>query len=123
MHHVALNVVNLSACEEFYAGLLGMEIEWRPDPENLYLTSGNDNLAIHQLPEGHVPEGIQSLDHIGFIVNSPEQVDKWYLFLNQRGVKMKTPPKTHRDGAHSFYCYDPEGNTVQIIYHPPLEHI
>ena len=25
-------------------------------------------------------------------------------------------PKTHRDGARSLYCADPDGNTVQFIY-------
>jgi predicted enzyme related to lactoylglutathione lyase len=35
-------------------------------------------------------------------------------------VKILKEPKTHRDGARSFYCLDPAGNTVQMIYHPPL---
>ena len=30
------------------------------------------------------------------------------------------PPRTHRDGARSFYCKNPEGATVQFIHHPPL---
>jgi len=25
-----------------------------------------------------------------------------------------------RDGARSFYCNDPEENTVQLIFHPPI---
>jgi hypothetical protein len=29
-------------------------------------------------------------------------------------------PRTHRDGARSFYCFDPAGNLVQFIYHPPI---
>jgi hypothetical protein len=33
---------------------------------------------------------------------------------------MKTNPRSHRDGARSFYCLDPAGNTVQMIFHPPL---
>ena len=44
------------------------EIEWEPDPDNVYLTSGTDNLAIHKLPEGQQPGPIQSIHHIGFIV-------------------------------------------------------
>jgi predicted enzyme related to lactoylglutathione lyase len=37
-----------------------------------------------------------------------------------RGVAILKEPKSHRDGARSFYCRDPDGNTVQLIYHPPL---
>lgn len=123
MHHVALNVSNLEACEAFYVDLLGMEVEWRPDADNVYLCSGSDNLALHRVPEDQRVSGPQRLDHIGFILKKPELVDDWYSFLNNHAVKMKTRPRTHRDGARSFYCEDPEGNTVQMIYHPPLEHL
>ena len=123
MHHVAINVVDLEKCEKFYVELLGMAVEWRPDADNVYLSSGNDNLALHRLPKGQEPSGVQRLDHIGFILKSPEQVDDWYIFFNTHQVKMKTMPRTHRDGARSFYCEDPEGNVIQMIYHPPLQHL
>lgn len=120
MRHVALFVIDLEACERFYVGLLGMVVEWRPDADNIYLTSGNDNLAIHRFPAGVRPTGPQSLDHIGFILGSPEDVDSWYDYLAAAGVAMKTAPRTHRDGARSFYCCDPAGTTVQMIFHPPI---
>jgi len=119
MRHVALLVKEFAACEHFYLELLGMQVEWRPDADYLYITSGNDNLALHRAPDTVAP-GFQRLDHIGFIIESPEQVQVWYDFLSAHGVKMKTPPRQHRDGASSFYCYDPDGTTVQMIFHPPL---
>ena len=120
LRHIALFAKDLEACEGFYVDLLGMAVEWRPDPDNVYLTSGHDNLALHRMPTGFTSSGQQRLDHIGFIVESPEQVDVWYDFLRAHEVPMKTEPRTHRDGARSFYCLDPEGVTVQMIYHPPL---
>lgn len=120
MRHVALFVEDLAACEHFYVGLLGMAVEWRPDADNVYLTSGHDNLALHRLPAGVTPQGPQRLDHIGFMLATPAEVDVWHAFLVTHGVKMKTAPRTHRDGARSFYCIDPSGVTVQMIYHPPL---
>ncbi len=118
MRHVALFAEAFEACEQFYVTLLGMRVEWRPDPDNVYLTSGNDNLALHRATQP--ASGTQKLDHIGFILNSPEHVDAWFEFLSANQVRMHTEPKTHRDGARSFYCADPDGNTVQMIYHPPL---
>jgi len=119
LRHVALNVADIQAAERFYVDLLGMRVEWRPDPHNVYLTSGNDNLALHRAgDDAFGPQ--QRLDHIGFILNSPEQVDAWYAYLKAHGVQMRAEPRTHRDGARSFYCLDPGGNTVQMIYHPPL---
>jgi catechol 2,3-dioxygenase-like lactoylglutathione lyase family enzyme len=120
LRHVALFVRDLEVCERFYVDLLGMQVEWRPDPDNVYLCSGNDNLALHRAPAGAAPEQFQRLDHIGYILNRPEDVDAWHEFLLTRGVMMKTEPRTHRDGARSFYCYDPDGTTVQMIFHPPI---
>lgn len=120
MRHVALFVERFDEAIHFYTELLGMSVEWHPDPDNIYLTSGNDNLAIHRFQGAERQPAQQRLDHIGFIIDTPEQVDAWHEFLLANGVRVKNPPKTHRDGARSFYCLDPDGNAVQIIYHPPI---
>lgn len=120
LRHVALWVQAFDACETFYVSLLGMQVEWRPDPDNVYLTSGHDNLALHRAPADFKADQYQRLDHIGFLINHLSDVDVWYDFLLENKVKMKTKPRTHRDGARSFYCYDPDLNTIQMIYHVPL---
>lgn len=120
MRHVALFVSDLEACEHFYVNLLGMQVEWRPDPDNVYLTSGNDNLALHRASTNFDTTGPQKLDHIGFIIKTAQQVDEWFEFLTYHAIVIRQPPRTHRDGARSFYCYDPSGTVIQIIYHPPI---
>ena len=40
------------------------------------------------------------------------------LSVNWLLVAILQPPKTHRDGATSFYLRDPAGTTVQIIHLP-----
>lgn len=119
LRHVALFVTDLAACEHFYIDLMGMKEEWRPDENSVYLCSGSDNLALHRWRDGGFAPA-QRLDHIGFIVDAPADVDAWFAFLQKAEVKMKSAPRTHRDGARSFYCSDPEGVVVQIIYHPPI---
>jgi len=54
------------------------------------------------------------------IVRTPDEVDRWATFLEGSGVPMSAKPKTHRDGARSCYFNDPDGNSVQIIHHPPI---
>jgi len=117
MRHVALNCHALEATLAFYTEVMGMAVEWNPDPDNYYLTSGNDNLALHRAAAA---DGPQRLDHIGFILNRIEDVDHWHERLIATGVRIAQPPKTHRDGARSLYCLDPDGTMVQLIYHPPL---
>ncbi len=118
LRHVALYVPDLAACEHFYVDLLGMQVEWRPDTDNVYLTSGHDNLALHRASNPFRES--QRLDHIGFILETAESVDAWYEFLKAQSIVMRSNPKTHRDGARSFYCEAPDGTVVQMIYHPPL---
>ena len=52
--HLALRVKDVSRSRAFYEGLFGMNVVWAPDPDNLYLSSGRDNLALHQIPPGEV---------------------------------------------------------------------
>ena len=101
LRHVALFVSDFEGAEQFYSKLLGMEVEWRPDSDNVYLTTGNDNLALHRRKNlGNSTE--TSLDHIGFFVNEREKIDYWFEFLSAQGVKIVTKPRDHRDGARSF---------------------
>ena len=120
LRHVALNVRNVQQSIEFYSKVLGMKLEWMPDQDNAYLTSGHDNLALHALPAGAAPAKVQMVHHIGFVVRNPEDVDRWAEQLRRYGVPLAQEPKTHRDGARSFYFHDPDGLLIQLIYHPPI---
>ena len=117
LRHLALSIHPLEQTEHFYTQLLGMQVEWRPDPDNVYLTSGNDNLALHRAP---APTGPGQLDHLGFFIPKKSEVDAWHAYLKSQGVKILAEPKDHRDGTRSFYCQDPAGNRVQLIHHPSI---
>jgi catechol 2,3-dioxygenase-like lactoylglutathione lyase family enzyme len=119
LRHLALNARNLEAMKQFYVELLGFAVEWEPDADNIYLSSGIDNLALHRARSVE-PGAASALDHLGLIVREPEDVDRWAAYLESRGVTMDAKPRTHRDGARSCYFSDPDGNHVQIIHHPPI---
>lgn len=120
LRHLALFVERLEETVRFYVELLGFTVEWSPDPDNYYLCSGCDNFALHRFGGGEREPAQQRFDHLGLIVDSADQVDAWHDFLAANGVRIAKAPKTHRDGARSFYCFDPDGNAVQIIHHPPV---
>jgi catechol 2,3-dioxygenase-like lactoylglutathione lyase family enzyme len=119
LRHLALNVADVPTSVEFYSSLFGMRVVWQPDPDNAYLSSGCDNLALHRAHADATQIG-QRLDHLGFIVESPEDVDRAAEALAVRHIPLLHPPRTHRDGSRSLYCTDPDGNIIQILYEPTL---
>lgn len=121
IRHVALFVKELEAAIDFYTNIMGMRIEWQPDDDNVYLTNNGDVFALHRVD--YVPQAQQRLDHIGFVLNAFEDVDNWYDYFVQNGVKITEKPKTHRDGARGFYCLDAVGHLLELIYHPPISQI
>ncbi|HEX7767813.1 MAG TPA: VOC family protein, partial [Nitrospira sp.] len=50
LRHLALRVTDLPTSRRFYEDLLGMKVVWEPDTDNVYFSSGSDNLALHQIP-------------------------------------------------------------------------
>jgi catechol 2,3-dioxygenase-like lactoylglutathione lyase family enzyme len=117
IRHVALYVADLPAAERFWVDVMGYAVEWRPDPDNVYLCGARDNLALHR--HDVAIEGGR-LDHVGIAVNAAADVDAWAVHLASHGVPLKAAPRTHRDGSRSLYLHGPEGLIVQIIHHRPL---
>lgn len=127
LRHLALRVRDMKKARDFYQGILGLKVVWEPDPDNVYLSSGSDNLALHRLPDEDLPfvpdpRG-QSLDHFGFLMESPEAVESAFEILKAAGTPVVKPVKTHRDGSVSFYIADPDGHVIQILYEPHISRI
>ena len=118
LRHLALRVHAWEATKAFYREVFGMRVVWEPDPDNVYLSSGSDNLALHRVRQAAVRDESQALDHLGFFVASAEAVRTAGEALRARGVRIVQETKQHRDGSWSLYCADPDGNVIQILYDP-----
>jgi catechol 2,3-dioxygenase-like lactoylglutathione lyase family enzyme len=116
LRHLALRVKDPQASKRFYGDVFGMRVVWEPDPDNVYLSSGPDNLALHRAEVADPG----ALDHFGFIVASKEDVDRLADEVRRHGVTIAAEPRDHRDGSRSFYCLDPDGLRIQVLYEPTL---
>ncbi|HEY6099688.1 MAG TPA: VOC family protein [Anaeromyxobacter sp.] len=114
LRHVALRVSDLAAAERFFVDVLGYRVEWRPDPDDVYLVRAEDDVALHRAEPG----GQGLLDHLGLFVPRAEDVDAWERHLDAAGARILARPRAHRDGARSLYVAGPEGIVVQILHHP-----
>jgi catechol 2,3-dioxygenase-like lactoylglutathione lyase family enzyme len=120
LRHVALKVVDLKRSKAFYREVFGMEVVWEPDARNAYLSTGFDNLALHEVAPDEVSSEKQKLDHFGFVFDSVERVRALESELRDRGVRILQPFKVHRDGSASLYIADPDGFVIQLLYEPHL---
>jgi len=116
LRHLALKVSDVDRAVAFYSRVFGMRIVWQPDPENAYLSSGCDNLALHRGTCG-APEA-QTLDHFGFIAASIADVEAAWTWAQSEHLDVAHPLKHHRDGSVSFYLRDPDRNVIQVLYEP-----
>ena len=121
MRHIALKVSDVARSKKFYREILGMDVVWEPDPENVYLSSGYDNIAIHQVTASFLETAEErQLDHLGFVVESIGRVEELESEFRAKGVTIVHSFKKHRDGSASFYCADPDGIVIQMLYEPTL---
>jgi catechol 2,3-dioxygenase-like lactoylglutathione lyase family enzyme len=115
MRHLALRVNDVARASEFYARVFGMNVVWQPDPDNAYLSSGCDNLALHRgMP------GAGALDHLGFIVPTVADLEAGWRWAESERLDIVHPLRRHRDGSVSFYIRDPDGNVIQLLFEPEI---
>jgi catechol 2,3-dioxygenase-like lactoylglutathione lyase family enzyme len=118
LRHLALTVADVARAREFYERVFAMKLVWQPDPDNAYLSSGCDNLALHRGDAGN--RAAQSLDHLGFIVASVADLEASYESARREQLDIVKPLKHHRDGSVSFYIRDPDGNVIQLLFEPSI---
>ncbi len=127
LRHLALWVRAdvFDATVRFYTEGLGLSVDWHPDADNIYLSSGGDNVALHRVvPPREVSHERSPLDHLGFAMRTADEVKSWHAFLEPRAeelqIEILNAPKLHRDGATSFYLRDPGGHQVQMLHVPSI---
>ena len=124
LRHLALRVRDIQVSQAFYERHFDMKVVWKPDPDNVYLSTGVDNLALHQVSKEEFEKFAASphhpLDHLGFLMDSREKVESLFEEVSAEGVRIVHPPKLHRDESFSFYVADPDSNTIQVLFEPKI---
>ena len=117
MNHGTLHCRDIVKTRRFYEEVLGLDVI-QPSPMSLMIRKGTDHVyAVVEMP--NAPGGDMSmLNHNGFEVDSPEEVDTAYAQImaikDEWGLKKVMAPKTMH-GDHTFYFMDFDGNWWEIV--------
>jgi glyoxylase I family protein len=124
VHHLAIQVRDLSAAEHFYCGVLGLPIVRRwPAPgggeRSLWVAAGPTTFLALEVVEGDQPiaaadptRGERPGHHLVALGIAREARPAWEARLAAAGR-----PVTHRT-AYTVYFTDPEGNRLALSHYP-----
>ena len=115
--HVVLNVSDAQASAKWYADVLGMEImNYTPGLEMAFLSFGTSDhdIALIKGPED-VELGSPGLSHtVLAIEGGEEELREIYQKVKASGAKIDF--LADHGLTKSFYCFDPDGNRLEIFY-------
>ena len=110
--HVAIRVHDVDRAKNFYLGL-GMKLIW-DDPDWCYLEAGLEHDGLALLGPGYKAAG----PHFAFHFTDKGEIEQLHAQLRATGTQVGSL-HDHRDGTASFYLRDPDGNWLEMLYHPP----
>jgi catechol 2,3-dioxygenase-like lactoylglutathione lyase family enzyme len=106
---------DINRMKTFYRNLLPFPIDSESD-ETLAFQVGSTMIGLRKRTrdyDGH-GGGVESPGlQLAFLV-SPEEVDKCYQVLLEKGVTVLDPPANQPRGHRTVYFADPEGNILEV---------
>ena len=132
--HIALHVMDLEACVDFYSSYAGMSvIHERPCGNSHERPSGEKRIVwlsepgqesqfiIVMLPggEGHKQQ-MNDFSHLGFALESKAAVDKVAMRAEEEGIQVWGVREDRYPAGYYCGVRDPDGNFVEFSYGQPL---
>lgn len=117
LNHITIRVNEIERSEEFYGEVLGFELVRKMGRSMaVYKIGGEDTLVIVEAETSYDPNSRDfRVDHIGFYLDSPKQVDEMAEYLRDREVTILSGPANRKKGRFVFAA-DPDGNMIEFFY-------
>jgi catechol 2,3-dioxygenase-like lactoylglutathione lyase family enzyme len=113
IQHLNLTVRDLERARRFYEDVLGFKTAFAKG-SSVWLDAGGDLLG---LSEGEPGERV-GFEHFGFMVDAPDEVDRWADHLRAHAAAIEKGPYERSDGR-SVYFADPDGHLLEIFWVDP----
>ncbi len=117
INHITIRVNKIDLAEEFYGEILGFEqIRKMGQSMSVYKIGKEDTLVIVEAETSYDPNSRDfRVDHIGFYMDSPEQVDEMAKYFKENEVTILSGPANRKKGRFLFVS-DPDGNMIEFFH-------
>lgn len=126
IEHVDLAVADVDRSLAFYyevLGPLGLEEEfrvptYRGTEEVVYLQFGYNTFGLRPADGGVYRHYEVGIEHLGFEVDLPGEVDDAYGRCLSAGVRIQSPPENHYvpdEDYYAFFAFDPDGIRFEVF--------
>ena len=117
INHITIRVNKIEPAEEFYGGILGFELVRKMGRSMaVYRIGREDTIVIVEAETSYEPNSREfRVDHFGFYLNSPEEVDEMEAYLRDHEVTILSGPANRKNGRFLF-ATDPDGNMIEFFY-------
>jgi catechol-2,3-dioxygenase len=114
LNHITLRVNNIGKAEQFYGEVLGFRVEKKMGRSMTVYRIGTDTLVLVEAETAY-EKGTRDyrVDHFGFFVDTPEQVDQLAEQFREQEVTILSGPSNRKTGRFVFIS-DPDGNMIEI---------
>ncbi|MDZ8189646.1 MAG: VOC family protein [Nostoc sp. ChiSLP02] len=104
---------DLNASTEFYEQKLGLELWLDQGTCRIYTVTGSGYLGLCQASEKSIP-ALENQSNVIFTLVTA-QVDEWFEYLQERGVKFEKPPTLNKKyNIYQCFLRDPSGYLIEI---------
>ena len=125
IQHIDLAVGDVERSLAFYTELLGplgfreeaRYPSYRGTEEVVYFSFGDEWIGFRPADGGeHRYYGV-GLEHIAFLVDTPEEVEEAHGRAIDMGVRIHHPPEPDADvpGYYAFFAFDPDGIRIEVF--------
>ena len=117
INHITIRVNKIEPAEEFYGGILGFELVRKMGRSMaVYRIGREDTIVIVEAETSYDPNSRDfRVDHFGFYLNSPEEVDEMEAYLRVHEVTSLSGPANRKNGR-CLFATDPDGNMIEFFY-------
>jgi catechol 2,3-dioxygenase-like lactoylglutathione lyase family enzyme len=117
INHITIRVNKIERAEEFYGDILGFELVRKMGQSMaVYKVGKEDTLVIVEAETSYDPNSRDfRVDHIGFYLDSADQVDEMADYLKKNEVSILSGPANRKKGRFLFIS-DPDGNMIEFFY-------